>query len=44
MEAGQPRQAWVSLGARDNDPGTLLSYLATALDRLEPMEPTVLRR
>ena len=43
MEAGQPRQAWVSLDARDNDPGTLLSYLATALDRLEPMEPTVLR-
>ena len=43
MEAGQPRQAWVSLDARDNDPGTLLSYLATALDRLEPMEPAVLR-
>ena len=43
MEAGQPRQAWVSLDARDNDPGTLLSYLATALDRLEPMQPTVLR-
>ena len=43
MEAGQPRQALVSLDARDNDPGTLLSYLATALDRLEPMEPTVLR-
>ena len=43
MEAGQPRQAWVSLDARDNDPGTLLSYLATALDRLEPMESRILR-
>ena len=43
MDAGQPRQAWVSLDARDNDPGTLLSYLATALDRVEPMEPGILR-
>jgi len=43
MDAARSRQAWVSLDARDNDPGTLLSYLATALDRVEPMEPTLLR-
>ena len=43
MEAGLARKAWVSLDARDNDPGTLLGYLATALDRVEPMEPAVLR-
>ncbi len=30
-------------GHEGQRPGTLLSYLATALDRLEPMEPTVLR-
>ena len=43
MDAGQSRQPWVSLDERDNDPGTLLSYLATALDRVEPMAPGILR-
>ena len=33
--------AWVSLDRRDNDPVVLLSYLAVALDRVEPMDPGV---
>jgi LuxR family maltose regulon positive regulatory protein len=33
--------AWVSLDRRDNDPVVLLRYLATALDRVEPIEPEV---
>jgi LuxR family maltose regulon positive regulatory protein len=35
------RVAWVSLDRRDNDPVVLLRYLATALDRVEPIEPGV---
>jgi LuxR family transcriptional regulator, maltose regulon positive regulatory protein len=35
--------AWVSLDRRDNDPVVLLSYLAVALDRVEPIDPGVLR-
>jgi LuxR family maltose regulon positive regulatory protein len=35
--------AWVSLDRRDNDPVVLLRYLATALDRVEPIEPEVFR-
>ena len=33
--------AWVSLDRRDNDPVVLLSYLAAALDRVEPIDPGV---
>ena len=38
-----PRVAWVSLDDRDNDPAVLLTYLAVALDRVERIDPTVLR-
>jgi LuxR family maltose regulon positive regulatory protein len=37
------RVAWVSLDRRDNDPVVLLRYLATALNRVEPIEPGVFR-
>jgi LuxR family maltose regulon positive regulatory protein len=37
------RTAWVSLDERDNDPGVLLSYLAAALDRVAPIDPTLRR-
>jgi LuxR family maltose regulon positive regulatory protein len=30
---------WVSLDRRDNDPAVLLTYLAAALDRIEPVDP-----
>src|SRR5262245_57349855 len=33
--------AWVSLDQRDNDPVVLLTYIAAALDRVEPMPPAV---
>jgi LuxR family transcriptional regulator, maltose regulon positive regulatory protein len=39
----QPRVAWVSADDRDNDPTVLLTYLAVALDRVEPIEPSVFR-
>ena len=42
-ESWQPRVAWVSADHRDNDPAVLLTYLATALDRIEPITPAVLR-
>ena len=42
-ESWQPRVAWVSADHRDNDPAVLLTYLATALDRVEPIAPAVLR-
>jgi LuxR family transcriptional regulator, maltose regulon positive regulatory protein len=35
------RVAWVSVDRRDNDPVVLLSYLAVALDRVEPIDPGV---
>jgi LuxR family transcriptional regulator, maltose regulon positive regulatory protein len=35
------RVAWVSLDRRDNDPVVLLSYLAVALDRVQPIDPAV---
>jgi LuxR family transcriptional regulator, maltose regulon positive regulatory protein len=35
--------AWVSLDRRDNDPVVLLSYLAVALDRVEPVDPGLFR-
>ncbi|HKE98371.1 MAG TPA: AAA family ATPase [Actinomycetes bacterium] len=33
--------AWVSIDQQDNDPTVLLTYLATALDRVEPVVPAV---
>ena len=42
-EVWQPRVAWVSADHRDNDPAVLLTYLATAVDRVEPLTPAVLR-
>src|SRR6188768_73904 len=41
-ESWQPRVAWVSADHRDNDPVVLLTYLATAVDRVEPITPAVL--
>jgi LuxR family maltose regulon positive regulatory protein len=35
--------AWVSVDDRDNDPVVLLTYVATALDRVEPIDPSVFR-
>jgi LuxR family maltose regulon positive regulatory protein len=35
------RVAWVALDRRDNDPVVLLSYVAVALDRFEPVDPAV---
>jgi LuxR family transcriptional regulator, maltose regulon positive regulatory protein len=37
------RVAWVSVDERDNDPAVLLTYLAVALDRVEPIDPRVVR-
>jgi len=39
-----PRVGWVSVDQRDNDPAVLLTYLAVALDRVEPIDPRVIRR
>src|ERR1700728_4870164 len=36
-----PDVAWVSCDAGDNDPVVLLSALAVALDRIEPVDPTI---
>src|SRR4029079_10577595 len=38
-----PRVAWVSVDAGDNDPAVLLSYVAVALDRIEPIDPAIFR-
>jgi LuxR family maltose regulon positive regulatory protein len=38
-----PRVGWVSVDQRDNDPAVLLTYLAVALDRIEPIDPRVFR-
>ena len=35
------RVAWVSVDRRDNDPAVLLTYVAVALDRVEPIDPEV---
>jgi LuxR family maltose regulon positive regulatory protein len=37
------RVAWLSADDRDNDPAVLLTYLAFALDRVEPLDPRVFR-
>jgi LuxR family maltose regulon positive regulatory protein len=33
--------AWLSIDAHDNDPAVLLTYIAVALDRVEPIDPGV---
>jgi LuxR family maltose regulon positive regulatory protein len=35
------RVGWVSVDRRDNDPVVLLTYIAAALDRVEPIDPGV---
>ena len=40
-DAEQRPFAWVSLDERDNDPVVLLTYIAVALDRVEPIPPAV---
>jgi LuxR family transcriptional regulator, maltose regulon positive regulatory protein len=35
------RVGWVSIDRRDNDPVVLLTYIAVALDRVEPIDPGV---
>jgi LuxR family transcriptional regulator, maltose regulon positive regulatory protein len=37
------RVGWVSVDQHDNDPAVLLSYLAAALDRVEPIDPRVVK-
>jgi LuxR family maltose regulon positive regulatory protein len=37
------RVGWVSVDQRDNDPAVLLTYVAVALDRVEPIDPRVVR-
>jgi LuxR family maltose regulon positive regulatory protein len=37
------RVGWVSLDQRDNDPAVLLTYIAAALDRVEPIDPKLIR-
>jgi LuxR family transcriptional regulator, maltose regulon positive regulatory protein len=37
------RVAWVSVDRRDNDPAVLLTYVAVALDRVEPIDSGVVR-
>ena len=43
-ERSAGRLAWLSLDERDNDPETLLAYIAAALDRVEPVDPEIFRR
>jgi len=38
-----PRVGWVSVDQHDNDPTVLLTYLAVAVDRVEPIDPSVFR-
>jgi LuxR family maltose regulon positive regulatory protein len=41
LVADDPRQsAWISLTRDENDPPTILSYVALALDELEPVNPS----
>jgi LuxR family maltose regulon positive regulatory protein len=39
----QPRVGWVSADDRDNDPAVLLTYIAEAVNRIEPIGPAVFR-
>ena len=38
-ERKAPRVGWVSADDHDNDPAVLLTYIAVALDRIEPIDP-----
>ena len=38
-----PDEVYVALDVGDNDPVVLLQYIATALDRVEPLDPALLR-
>ncbi len=40
--AGRPL-GWISVDQHDNDPAVLLTYIAVALDRIEPIDPKVFR-
>jgi LuxR family transcriptional regulator, maltose regulon positive regulatory protein len=41
LVAADPRPiAWLSLSSTENDPAALLTYIALALDRIEPVEAT----
>ncbi|HEY6706241.1 MAG TPA: LuxR C-terminal-related transcriptional regulator [Actinomycetota bacterium] len=42
-ERRRGRRAWVTLDRHDNDPVVLLRYLAVALDRMDPVDPDLLR-
>jgi LuxR family maltose regulon positive regulatory protein len=42
-ERRRGRVAWLSVDRRDNDPAVLLTYLAAALDRVEPLDPRISR-
>jgi LuxR family maltose regulon positive regulatory protein len=37
------RVAWVGVDRRDNDPAVLLTHIAAALDRIEPIDPAIVR-
>jgi len=37
------RVGWVSVDRRDNDPAVLLTCVAVALDRVEPIDPRIVR-
>jgi LuxR family transcriptional regulator, maltose regulon positive regulatory protein len=39
----QPRVGWISLDHRDNDPAVLLTHIVMAVDRIEPLDPTLFR-
>jgi LuxR family transcriptional regulator, maltose regulon positive regulatory protein len=42
QEAGDGRDvAWLTLGDYDNEPSILLTYVAAALDRLQPIDPSI---
>jgi ATP/maltotriose-dependent transcriptional regulator MalT/anti-anti-sigma regulatory factor/anti-sigma regulatory factor (Ser/Thr protein kinase) len=42
VEQDQRPAVWLSVGQYDNEPARLLTYLAVALDRVEPVDPAVL--
>ena len=39
-----PRVGWINADARDNDPAVLLTYLAAAVARIEPVDQRVFRQ
>jgi LuxR family maltose regulon positive regulatory protein len=42
-ELRRPRVGWISTDDRDNDPAVLLTHIAAAVDRIEPISPAVFR-